>query len=68
VRIEDVLPEVWWPLSPSEAADLAMAQLMTRVHPTYTKLAGWRVKAWRGGEEGEALADDWLGAASTTNA
>lgn len=60
MRVVDVLPAVWWPLSPSEAADLAMARLMIRAHPDYRRLAGWRVRAWRDEDEGWALADDWL--------
>lgn len=68
VQIADVLSEVWWPLSPSEAADLAMARLMIRVHPNYQVLAGWRVRAWRDGEEGWALADGWLATTSAAKA
>jgi len=65
VRIEDVLPAAWWTLTADEAAELAMAQMMVRVRPDFQQLAGWRVRAWRDGDEGWSAADDWLAVAAT---
>lgn len=59
-RVVDVLTYPS-PGTAAAAAAAGMGQLMVRARPEFTRLAGWRVRAWvDGGDEAWLDADAWF--------